>query len=123
MVNAIDDPPESKDVVESKHKTISGDLSAHGRAAIQGNQNLEIQQIEIPKDSPTTQVEKVSDPNDNLLMRPSYFEAREGDRNVEDDIVEGNYDLHPSGKGSEEDQEMKPGGLKWTPLSHLEKGG
>jgi hypothetical protein len=78
-----------------------------------------------PPDAPklqdsSTQNNEIPDPSDRLLSRPSYFEAKEGDRNVEDDMVEGNDDLHPT---IEVDKESKPGGLKWTPSGSGERGG
>jgi len=71
--------------------------------------------IDVPEETPADP----TNPGDWHLTRPTYFEAKEGDRNVEDDMVEGNYDLHPK---SIETRTPKPGDLDWIPTGP-EQGG
>jgi hypothetical protein len=115
----MDAKPESKDLSETKTEGKSEALSPSAISAIQG-----VESSETPTEEPAQEQappdDAAPDPADRLLTRPTYFEAKEGDRNVEDDMVEGNYDLQPH---IEEDQETKPGGLKWNPYGSGEKGG
>lgn len=41
--------------------------------------------------------EEVPDPGDRAMTPASYIEAKEGDRNAEDGMVETNFELHPPG--------------------------
>jgi hypothetical protein len=57
--------------------------------------NLEVSPPPAAADT-TTQIEE-PDPNTRKLARPTNFEAKEGSRNVEDDLVERNPEICPPG--------------------------
>jgi hypothetical protein len=116
----MDAPPESKDSAEMKAETKTEALTPNAISAIRGLESSETPVAETPQDHTPPPSDAVPDPADRLFTRPSYFEAKEGDRNVEDDMVEGNYDLHPV---LEQDKEAKPGDLNWNPSSSGERGG
>ena len=114
-----DIPTEKSEATEKQDADTSETLSLQGQAAMQGGDTQPCRQTVTTQESPESPSSIAPDPGDRLLSRPTYPEAKEGDRNQEDDMVEGQYDLHPP---LEEDKETKPGGLKWNPHGSGERG-
>ena len=123
-------PTETQEANETSAETQPENLSQRGISAMQGREDDISGQVdtpapeqtneEPPADVPQSPDEDIPDQGDRHLKRPSHIEAREGSRNVEDGMQEGDYD-YPPGE-IEEDPETKPGGLKWRP-GGLERGG
>ena len=100
---------ETKEALDAKAPDDTTKLSPAGQASMQG------------QEFPNASNDQPLDPGYRMLTNPGYFEAREGNRNLEGGKVEGNNDLHP--QAEEEDKETKPGGLKWQPSGGgIEKG-
>lgn len=56
-----------------------------------------VQETETAVPTTVNPQEEIPDPGDRSMTSASYVEAKEGDRNVEDGMVETNFELHPQG--------------------------